>query len=139
MVAALWVKLTPLRQRRRKCTLVSGASRVTLRPLVLFLAAVTGVFGQDVFPGVFGKITSRPAAGNLAPEVTFAKVLHSAGTEPWTAANLSGRITVLFPFPRFREFEFGEPMEHAGGTVHWEAGTVRVDRGGKRIHPAAIS
>jgi len=73
---------------------------VILRFLVLFLAAaVTGVFGQDVFPGVFGKITSRPKAGDLAPEITFAKVLHTAATEPWTAASLSGNVTVLFPFP----------------------------------------
>ena len=73
---------------------------MTRRLLVLFLAvAFTGAFGQDVFPGLFGKITSRPKAGDLAPEITFAKVLHTAATDPWTAANLSGQVTVLFPFP----------------------------------------
>jgi len=68
-------------------------------PVLFLAAAVTGVFGQDVFPGLFGKITSRPKAGDLAPEITFAKVLHTAATEPWTAASLSGNVTVLFPFP----------------------------------------
>jgi uncharacterized protein (TIGR03435 family) len=73
---------------------------VTLRLLVLFLAiAESGVYGQDVFPGLYGKITSRPKAGDLAPEITFAKVLHTAAADPWTAANLSGHVTVLFPFP----------------------------------------
>ncbi len=73
---------------------------MTQRLLILLLSiAVTGVFGQDVFPGLFGKIASRPKAGDLAPEITYAKVLHTAATEPWTAANLSGQVTVLFPFP----------------------------------------
>jgi len=72
---------------------------VNLRLLLLFLAVVTGVFGQDVFPGLYGKITSRPKAGDLAPEITFTKVLHTAAIEPWTAANLSGQVTVVFPFP----------------------------------------
>jgi hypothetical protein len=73
---------------------------VTLRlPVLLLIIGAASGFGQDVVPGLYGRITSRPQAGDLAPEIAFAKVLHSAATEPWTAANLSGQVTVLFPFP----------------------------------------
>ncbi len=73
---------------------------MVLRLLGMFLIlALGGVLGQDGFPGVFGKITSRPKAGDLAPEINFSKVLHDAGSEPWTTARLSGQVTVLFPFP----------------------------------------
>jgi len=50
-------------------------------------------------PGVYGKITSRPKAGELAPEVSFSKVLHNPGSAAWSTANLSGQLTVLYPFP----------------------------------------
>ncbi len=73
---------------------------MTLRVLGLFLPiAWAGAFGQDAFPGLFGTITSHPKAGDLAPEITFSKVLHSPGSSPWEAADLSGQVTVLFPFP----------------------------------------
>lgn len=70
------------------------------RLLGLFLiVALGGLFAQDELPGVFGKIASRPRAGDLAPEIRFSKVLSNAGLAPWTSASLSGRVTVLFPFP----------------------------------------
>jgi uncharacterized protein (TIGR03435 family) len=72
---------------------------VTLRLILLLAVASANLFAQVEFPGVFGKITTRPEAGDLAPEITFTKVLHTASAEPWTASNLSGQVTVLFPFP----------------------------------------
>ncbi len=71
-----------------------------IRLLVVLLAmAVACAFAQDEMPGVYGKITARPKAGELAPEVSFSKVLHNPGSTAWTTANLSGQLTVLYPFP----------------------------------------
>jgi uncharacterized protein (TIGR03435 family) len=63
------------------------------------------MFGQFDIPGLFGKITSRPKAGDLAPEISFAKVLHNAGTAPWSSAHLSGQVTVL----QFLPYVSGNP------------------------------
>lgn len=68
-------------------------------PVVLLAMAAACMSAQDEIPGVYGKITSRPKAGELAPEVSFSKVLHNPGSAAWTTANLSGQITVLYPFP----------------------------------------
>ena len=69
---------------------------MTLRLLVLLLAvAATSVFGQDDFPGFYGKITSRPKAGDFAPDITFTKVLHNEGAESWSPADFYGKVTVL--------------------------------------------
>jgi uncharacterized protein (TIGR03435 family) len=73
---------------------------MTLRLLGLLITiALTAVFGQFDFPGVFGKITSHPTAGDLAPEISFAKVLHNAASAPWSSANLNGQVTVLMFLP----------------------------------------
>lgn len=73
---------------------------MTFRLLGLFFTiALAGAFGQFEFPGLFGKITSRPKAGDLAPEITFTKVLHNAASAPWTPANLNGQVTVLMFLP----------------------------------------
>ena len=70
------------------------------RLLVVLLAmAAACMFAQDEMPGVYGKVTGRPKAGELAPEVSFSKVLHNPGSTAWTTANLSGQLTVLYPFP----------------------------------------
>ena len=70
------------------------------RLLVVLLAmAAACMSAQDEMPGVYGKITARPQAGELAPEVRFSKVLHNPGSAAWTSANLSGQLTVLYPFP----------------------------------------
>ncbi len=68
-------------------------------PLVLLAMAAACMSAQDEMPGVYGKITARPKAGELAPEVSFSKVLHNPGSAAWTTANLSGQLTVLYPFP----------------------------------------
>jgi len=68
-------------------------------PVLLLTMASACVFAQDEVPGVYGKITSHPKAGDLAPEISFSQVLHSPGSEAWTTANLSGQVTVLYPFP----------------------------------------
>jgi uncharacterized protein (TIGR03435 family) len=71
-----------------------------LRLLGLFLTiALAGAFAQFEFPGLFGKITSRPKAGDPAPEISFTKVLHSAASSPWTPASLNGQVTVLMFLP----------------------------------------
>jgi uncharacterized protein (TIGR03435 family) len=73
---------------------------MTLRLLGLFLTiALAGAFGQFDFPGAFGKITSHPKVGDLAPEINFAKVLHNAASDPWSSANLNGRVTVIMFLP----------------------------------------
>ena len=68
-------------------------------PVVLLAMAAACMFAQDEMPGVYGKITSRPKAGELAPDVSFSKVLHNPGSAAWSTANLSGQLTVLYPFP----------------------------------------
>ncbi len=72
-----------------------------IRRLLVVLLAMAGacMFAQDEMPGVYGKITSRPKAGELAPEVSFSKAPHNPGSAAWTTANLSGQLTVLYPFP----------------------------------------
>ncbi len=73
---------------------------MSLRLLGLFLTiALAGAFAQFEFPGIFGKITSRPKAGDLAPEISFTKVLHNAASSPWTPANLNGQVTVVMFLP----------------------------------------
>ena len=79
---------------------------MTLQLLALFLGiASTALFGQDESIGVFGKITSRPKSGDLAPEISFTEVLHNAASEPWVPANFYGRVTVL----AFLPLHLGEP------------------------------
>lgn len=71
-----------------------------LRLLGLFLTiALAGMFGQFEFPSLFGNITSRPKAGDLAPEITFRKVLHNAASTSWAPGNLDGQVTVLMFIP----------------------------------------
>ena len=79
---------------------------MTLQSLVLILtAASTALFGQTDAPGIFGKITSRPKAGDLAPDLTFTKVLHTEGSSAWTTDKLYGRVTVL----QFLPYVSGNP------------------------------
>ena len=54
---------------------------------------------QPKLPGLFGPITTRTKAGDLAPDIAFTRVLHAPLPTAWTSANLSGRITVLTFFP----------------------------------------
>jgi len=79
---------------------------MTLRLLgLLFTVALAGMFGQFEFQGLFGKITSRPKAGDLAPEISFVKVLHNAAAASWTTTNLNGQVTVL----QFLPYVSGNP------------------------------
>jgi uncharacterized protein (TIGR03435 family) len=66
---------------------------------LFFTIAFAGAFGQVEFPGLYGKITSRPKAGDLAPEIIFTKVLHNAASTPWAPGNLDGNVTVLMFLP----------------------------------------
>lgn len=48
-----------------------------------------------MFPPFFGPISSRLKAGDLAPELTFGKLLHSPVGRAWTSANFAGHFTLL--------------------------------------------
>jgi len=97
-------------------------------PVLLLTMASACVFAQDEFPGVYGKITSHPKAGDLAPEISFSQTLLSPGAEAWTTANLSGQVT-----------RPGQPVECTGGTVRGKALPVRVGHRGEGLHLAAVS
>jgi uncharacterized protein (TIGR03435 family) len=66
----------------------------TLLPLLAF--AIPGVFGQI---SLYGPITTRPHSGDLAPDLTFTKVLSSPANDSWSPTNLSAQITVLVFMP----------------------------------------
>ncbi len=51
------------------------------------------------FPGLFGPVSVRLKAGDLAPDIVFTKVLQPTGTASWSATDLSGKTTVLVFFP----------------------------------------
>jgi hypothetical protein len=96
--------LSPARVYSR--ILRSPPQRLTLQLLILTLtSAATVLYGQAEPPGVFGKITARPKAGDLAPDLTFTKVLHNEGSNQWTADKLYGRVTVL----QFLPYVSGNP------------------------------
>jgi uncharacterized protein (TIGR03435 family) len=79
---------------------------MTLRlPILVLASAATVLLGQADLPGLFGKITARPKAGDLAPDLTFTKVLHAGGSTAWTADKLYGRVTVL----QFLPYVSGNP------------------------------
>ena len=64
-------------------------------PILILTATSTVLLGQADPPGLFGKITSHPKAGDLAPDLVFTKVLHNDGSNVWTADRLYGRVTVV--------------------------------------------
>jgi hypothetical protein len=64
--------------------------------LLFFAVAMAGVFGQS---GFFGPISTKLKAGDFAPNLAFAKVLHAATAAPWSVSNLSGLVTALVFFP----------------------------------------
>ncbi|MGA2889227.1 MAG: TIGR03435 family protein [Terracidiphilus sp.] len=66
----------------------------SLLPLLVLVAPFA--FGQI---GFYGPVTAHPHAGDLAPDLTFDKVLNSPGHASWSQSNLSGQLTVLVFFP----------------------------------------
>jgi uncharacterized protein (TIGR03435 family) len=65
--------------------------------LLPFLAlAISGAFGQI---SLYGPVTARPHAGDLAPDLTFTKTLSHPVSDSWSPSNLSGQLTVLVFFP----------------------------------------
>ena len=66
----------------------------TLLPLLAL--AIPGAFGQI---SVYGPVTTRPHSGDLAPDLTFAKILSYPVSDSWNPSNLSGQLTVLVFFP----------------------------------------
>ena len=67
-----------------------------LVPLLAISLMAAGAFAQS---GVFGRVTSAPKAGDLAPEVSFDKILSAPDHASWTAASLFGQITVMTFYP----------------------------------------
>ena len=66
------------------------------RFLAPLLTATVGLFGQI---GIFGPVTTRPQSGDLAPGLTFTKVLSGPPATSWTPSRLFGQVTVLTFFP----------------------------------------
>jgi uncharacterized protein (TIGR03435 family) len=69
---------------------------MSIRLLLFFLSMVPiVVFGQM---GTYGPITNHLKAGDIAPDIAFAKVLNAPGPDPWTS-NLTGHLTALVFYP----------------------------------------
>jgi uncharacterized protein (TIGR03435 family) len=64
--------------------------------LPLLALAVPGAFGQI---GLFGPVGASPRAGDLAPDLTFTRVLSRPANDSWSPYNLDGQLTVLVFFP----------------------------------------
>jgi uncharacterized protein (TIGR03435 family) len=71
---------------------------MNVRLLLLPLLGITlaWAFGQN---GLYGPSTTHLRAGDVAPDFTFTKVLNAPGSAPWSASNLSERLTVLVFYP----------------------------------------
>lgn len=63
---------------------------------VLATLVAAGTFAQT---GFFGPVTSTPKAGDLAPEISFDKVLSTPEGKSWIPSNLFGQMTVLTFYP----------------------------------------
>jgi uncharacterized protein (TIGR03435 family) len=64
--------------------------------LPLIALAVPSAFGQI---GMYGPLTDRPHAGDLAPDLTFTKTLSYPAGDSWSPSNLAGQLTVVVFFP----------------------------------------
>ena len=64
--------------------------------LPLLALAIPIAFGQT---GLYGPVTSRPHAGDAAPDLKFDKVLNSPGGASWSQSNFAGQLTVVAFFP----------------------------------------
>ncbi len=74
-------------------------------PILILTALSTVLSGQADPPGLFGKISSHPKAGDLGPDLVFTKVLHNEGSNVWTADRLYGKVTVV----QFLPYVSGNP------------------------------
>jgi uncharacterized protein (TIGR03435 family) len=63
---------------------------------VLATLVAAGAFAQT---GFFGPVTSTPKAGDLAPEISFDKVLSAPEGKSWIPSNLFGQMTVVTFYP----------------------------------------
>jgi peroxiredoxin len=64
--------------------------------LVLLSVAVGGAFGQT---GLYGPVTVHLKAGDVAPDISFARMLSAPGAASWSQANLTGQVTVVVFYP----------------------------------------
>ena len=69
----------------------------SLARFLLLLAFVVPVsLGQM---GFYGPVTAHVKAGDLAPDIKFAKMLNAPVAGSWSQSNLSGQLTVLTFMP----------------------------------------
>ncbi len=73
--------------------------RICAFVVLIGLFAMANMPAQPPEDGLFGPVTAHPKAGDLAPDLTFTKLLNSPNSGSWSAANLSGTTTVLVFFP----------------------------------------
>ena len=66
------------------------------RVLLMLVLVVPIGFGQM---GLYGPISSHVKAGDLAPDIKFAKILNASVAGSWSQTNLSGHVTVLTFMP----------------------------------------
>jgi uncharacterized protein (TIGR03435 family) len=65
--------------------------------LALFVFAVPSAFGQI---SMYGPITTHLKAGDVAPDIVFTKVPTAPDGVQWSAADLTGRLSILVFSPR---------------------------------------
>ena len=78
------------------CMLLAGSVCMMARVLLLLVFVIPVGFGQM---GLYGPISSHVKAGDLAPDIKFAKTLNAPVAGSWSQANLSGQVTVLTFMP----------------------------------------
>jgi uncharacterized protein (TIGR03435 family) len=81
--------LSSIGQTRTQLAGVPMIAKILL-PLLAFV--VPNAFGQI---GLYGAVTIRLKAGDLAPDIRFTKVLSSPTGAEWRAENLTGQLTIL--------------------------------------------
>jgi hypothetical protein len=69
---------------------------MTVRLLTLLVAVALSASGQT---GLFGPVSSRPEAGDLAPDITFSRVLSAPAGTSWNPSKIFGRMTILTFLP----------------------------------------
>ena len=84
------------------------------RLLAMFVVTMPLASGQS---GIYGTATGHPKAGESAPDLIYSQVLSAPAGGTWSAANLSGQVTVLGFFP--------DTSHNAEPVAEWNA---RVDQ-----------
>ena len=78
------------------CRLALGAFMRTLGLLGFLVVGVGGALGQV---GLYGPVTVHLKAGDVAPDISFTRMLSAPGAASWSQANLTGQVTVVVFYP----------------------------------------